>query len=77
MGRRRCVSAPFLLFCVCLTFTSAGNRVEWFRAKLNLQQWREESEILNEELKRTANWSDKMLSLWGILGDQLLKCGFS
>ena len=29
-----------------------GNKVEWFRARLDLQQWREELEILEEEFKR-------------------------
>ena len=43
---------------------SPGNKVEWFRAKIDLQQWKEELEILDEELKRTARWFATMSKIW-------------
>lgn len=55
----------------------AGNKVEWFRAKLDLKQWNEEVEILNEELTRSAKWFEKMGENWRILGARKLNRGAS
>lgn len=56
-----------------------GNKVEWFRAKIDLQQWREELEILDEEFKRTARWFTKMSELWTVLAlrSPLVSRGFA
>lgn len=53
--------------------------MEWFRAKIDLKQWREEVEILDEELTRTARWFSKMGDLWRALasGSTSSKRGFS
>ena len=60
-----------------LTFECTGNKVEWFRARIDLKQWREEVETLNEELTRTAKWFDCMSSLWRSLAARASKQGYA
>lgn len=62
---------------LCAEFVFAGNKVEWFRARIDLRQWREEIEILDEELKRTAAWFKRMSSLWHSLAGQSSARGYS
>ncbi|KLO12124.1 hypothetical protein SCHPADRAFT_941460 [Schizopora paradoxa] len=54
-----------------------GNKVEWFRARIDAKQWREEVEILDEELGRTAAYFTKMSELWSTLAEQSTLCGSS
>lgn len=71
-------SIPFLEMNI-LNSCYVGNKVEWFRAKIDLQQWREESEILDEELKRSARWFGNKSELWNTLASRVLPAprGFS
>lgn len=55
------------------------NRVEWFRARHEMTQWKEEIEILDAELQRTAAWFATMSDLWKTLADSDIspKLGYS
>ena len=79
MGGRRFVDSPACVppISVDRTLVRKGNKVEWFRARLDAKQWREEVEILDEELSRTAAFFTRMSELWNTLANRSTLRGYS
>ena len=64
------------MFFRCTTMTSdrnsenLGRRVQWFRARLDALQWKEEEEILESEMERLFTFNVFMCDSWRMLGDR-------
>ncbi|KAI3609034.1 hypothetical protein WG66_010896 [Moniliophthora roreri] len=48
----------------CSDFAVDRNRVQWFRARADMERWQEEVEILSEEFRRAIRGLRKMGGVW-------------
>ncbi|KDR78511.1 hypothetical protein GALMADRAFT_209005 [Galerina marginata CBS 339.88] len=48
-------------------FLEDADRVQWFRARADMERWQEEVEILAQEFRRTIRGFDKMAHVWSSL----------
>lgn len=60
-----------------LTTTLIADRVEWFRARQDALQWKEEVEILEAEITRCRRWFTKMAGVWRKLAIESQKPGYA
>ncbi|KAF7975232.1 hypothetical protein HWV62_10194 [Athelia sp. TMB] len=54
-----------------------SDRVQWFRARADMEAWVVEIEILEEEFRRTICGFEKMVAVWGRLASDSTKRGHS
>jgi hypothetical protein len=52
-----------------------ADRVQWFRARAQMERWEEEVEIVEEEFRRTVRSFEKMASVWNELGVRSMQEG--
>lgn len=52
------------------------DRVQWFRARADMERWQEEVEILEEELRRMVRGCQRMDEVWTVMANQCEKTGY-
>lgn len=55
----------------------AADRVQWFRARADMERWVEEGEISEEEFRRLIRACDMMKDIWSKLADSSEKKGYA
>lgn len=63
-------------YTLLIKILDAVDRVQWFRARADMERWQEEVEILEEELWRMVRGCQRMDVVWTKMAEKCEKAGY-